>query len=127
MCFRIDETREYVLPIYIDGSGSLGKVRFRGYGDDFVAFDSNACRKNVIRSDDFSALDPGLNRYVSQTYSKGYLRHLFVASEILGLQIASLQNLSFYLWLMESSRKAIREGNFLAWKTGLLPRVSRRL
>ncbi|MEX0601014.1 MAG: tRNA guanosine(34) transglycosylase Tgt, partial [Rhodothermales bacterium] len=77
--------------------------------------------------DDFSPIDPGLDGYVSRTFSKAYVRHLFVANEILGLQIASLQNLSFYLWLMRASRTAILDGSFAAWKREIQPRVSRRL
>ncbi len=76
---------------------------------------------------DFSPLDPGLDGYVSQTFTKAYVRHLFIAGEILGLQIASLQNLSFYLWLMKEARRAIVEGRFRSWKDEMLPRISRRL
>ncbi len=76
---------------------------------------------------DLSPLDPGLDGYVSQTFSKAYVRHLFQAKEILGLQIASLQNLTFYLWLMRRARQAVLEDGFLAWKNEMLPRVSRRL
>ncbi|HYE58905.1 MAG TPA: tRNA guanosine(34) transglycosylase Tgt, partial [Rhodothermales bacterium] len=76
---------------------------------------------------DFSPLDPGLPREVAQVYSKAYVRHLFVADEILGLRIASLQNLCFYLWLMGEMRQAIREGRFAAWREEWGPRVSRKL
>ncbi|MCH8961541.1 MAG: tRNA guanosine(34) transglycosylase Tgt [Bacteroidetes bacterium] len=76
---------------------------------------------------DFTPLDPGLESYVSQTFSKAYLRHLFQSKEILGLQIASLQNLTFYLWLMREARRAILENRFLSWKNEVQPRVSRRL
>ena len=76
---------------------------------------------------DFSKVDPGLDRYASQTFSKAYLRHLFVANELLGLQIASLQNLSFYLWLMKEARKHILDGTFMSWKSDIQPLVSRRL
>ena len=76
---------------------------------------------------DFSLLDPGLESYVSQTFSKAYLRHLFQSKEILGLQIASLQNLTFYLWLMREARRAILENRFVSWKNEVQPRVSRRL
>jgi queuine tRNA-ribosyltransferase len=76
---------------------------------------------------DLSVLDPGLDRYVSQTFSRAYVRHLFVAGEILGMQIASLQNLSFYLWLMGEARAAIQEGKFAAWRAAMQPVVSRRL
>ena len=77
--------------------------------------------------DDFSDLDPGLDGYVSRTFSKAYVRHLFVSKEILGLQIASLQNLSFYAWLMRSAREAILAGSFDVWRREIQPRVSRRL
>jgi queuine tRNA-ribosyltransferase len=76
---------------------------------------------------DFSPLDPGLDRYVSQTFSKAYVRHLFIAGELLGLQIASLQNLAFYLWLMQQARQAIVEGRFARWKAAILPRITQRL
>lgn len=82
--------------------------------------------RNQQWRDDFLPVDPGLNSYVSQTYSKAYVRHLFVANEILGLQIASLQNLSFYLWLMQEARSAIRQNRFISWKNNILPRISRR-
>lgn len=76
---------------------------------------------------DFSPLDPGLDNYVAQTFSKAYVRHLFQTKEILGLQIASLQNLTFYVWLMREARRAILDNRFLAWKDEIQPRVSRRL
>ncbi len=76
---------------------------------------------------DFSALDPGLESYASQTFTKAYARHLFQAKEILGLQIASLQNLTFYLWLMREARRAILEDRFASWQRAVQPRVSRRL
>ncbi|HYE58778.1 MAG TPA: tRNA guanosine(34) transglycosylase Tgt, partial [Rhodothermales bacterium] len=76
---------------------------------------------------DFSPLDPGLPREVAQVYSKAYVRHLFVADEILGLRISSLQNLCFYLWIMGEMRQAIQEGSFAAWRAEWGPRVSRKL
>jgi queuine tRNA-ribosyltransferase len=76
---------------------------------------------------DFTPLDPGLDGYVPQTFTKAYVRHLFVAGELLGLQIASIQNLAFYLWLVREARQAIRAGGYRAWKEAIQPRVSRRL
>ena len=83
--------------------------------------------KNAQWEHDFSPIDPGLDNYVSQTFSKAYLRHLQKSSEILGLQIASQQNLAFYIWLMKEARKAINEGRFASWKDEIQPRVSRLL
>lgn len=83
--------------------------------------------KNRKWRTDFSPIDPGLDHYTAQTFSKAYLRHLFIAKEILGLQLASLQNLAFYLYLMRQARQAIRENRYAAFLADWLPRVSRRL
>ncbi|MEM6335072.1 MAG: tRNA guanosine(34) transglycosylase Tgt [Bacteroidota bacterium] len=83
--------------------------------------------KNRKWQTDFSPIDPGLDTYASQTFSKSYLRHLIQTNEILGLQLASLQNLTFYLWLMREMRAAIVEGRFASWRREMVPRVSARL
>ena len=83
--------------------------------------------KNKKWATDFSVLDDGLQNEISTYYSKAYLRHLFVAQEILGLQIASIHNLSFYLWLVGEARKKIMEGNFTAWKNEMIEVLKRRL
>jgi queuine tRNA-ribosyltransferase len=83
--------------------------------------------KNAQWEHDTSPLDPGLETYVAQTFSKAYVRHLHKAGEILGLQIASQQNLAFYVWLMRAARRAIADGRFAAWKATIQPRVSRLL
>ena len=72
-------------------------------------------------------IDPGLEGYVSNFYSKAYLRHLIHSKEILGAQIASIHNLSFYLWLVGESRRQILNGTFADWKNEMVTRVSRRL
>ena len=76
---------------------------------------------------DFSPIDPGLENEISQYYSKSYVRHLFKAGEILGLTIASLQNLSFYLWLVKEARKHIIAGDFISWKNEMIPVFKTRL
>ena len=76
---------------------------------------------------DFSPIDPGLPNQTSQYYTKAYLRHLFVANEILALQIASIQNLSFYLWLVTEARKRIIEGDFSSWKKITTDIIKQRL
>ncbi|WP_118972174.1 tRNA guanosine(34) transglycosylase Tgt [Taibaiella koreensis] len=83
--------------------------------------------KNKRWADDFSPIDPGLEEGPSTVYTRAYLRHLFVASEILGLQLASLQNLSFYLQLVKQARQHIIDGDFGAWRRQMLEVVKRRL
>lgn len=83
--------------------------------------------KNAKWKTDFSCIDPGLDIYASQEFSKAYVRHLFIAGEILGLQLASIQNLAFYLWLMRQARQAILEDRFESFKREILPRIGSRL
>lgn len=83
--------------------------------------------KNHKWSDDFSPLDPEGDTWVDQTYSKAYLRHLFVSQELLAMQIASIHNLGFYLWLVREARKHILSGDFKDWKRDMIERVTNRL
>ena len=83
--------------------------------------------KNLKWAKDFSPLDPGLPNEMSQYYTKAYSRHLFMADEILGLQLASIQNLSFYLWLVGEARKHIQLGDYSSWKKRMVPQISQRL
>lgn len=83
--------------------------------------------RNKKWADDFSMLDPGGASWVDDTYSKAYVRHLFIANEILALQIASVHNLAFYLWLVDEARKHIIAGDFKSWKTEMVERVTHRL
>ncbi len=83
--------------------------------------------KNEKWKDEFSPIDPILEGYVSTTYSKAYLRHLIMSKEILGAQIASIHNLTFYLWLVKESRKQIMEGTFSSWKNKMVKSVTNRL
>ncbi len=76
---------------------------------------------------DFSPIDPNGLSFVDSTYSKAYLRHLFMAKEILALQIASIHNLNFYLWLVKEARKRIVEGDFREWKEIMVKKVRTRL
>ncbi len=82
--------------------------------------------RNEKWKDDLGAIDPGLDAYASQ-HSKAYLRHLIISKEILGAQIATLQNLTFYLWLVGEARERIRAGIFTSWKQEMTEKVSRRL
>jgi len=83
--------------------------------------------RNEKWKDDLSSLDPELGGHISTFYSKAYLRHLIISKEILGAQIASIHNLSFYLWLVRQARIKIEEGTFAAWKNKMVKIVSQRL
>ena len=83
--------------------------------------------KNAKWKDDFSALDEMGKSYVDHEYSKAYVRHLFVAEEYLGKQIASVHNLAFYLDLVQTARKHILDGDFSEWKNQILPKLKQRL
>ena len=83
--------------------------------------------KNLKWAKDFSVIDEGLSNNVSSYYSKAYLRHLFVANEILGLQLASIHNLAFYLWLVTEARKHIVENTFTSWKNEMVVKLQQRL
>jgi queuine tRNA-ribosyltransferase len=84
--------------------------------------------KNKKWADDFSPIDLGLGaEHTVNFYTKAYLRHLFVAQELLALQLASLQNLSFYLHLVKEARKHIIAGDFAQWQKETLEIVKRRL
>ncbi len=77
---------------------------------------------------DFSPIDPGLpNHYASSFYTKAYLRHLMVSKEYLAGQIASIQNLSFFLWLVKEAREQIIAGTFREWKEKMVKQVMTRL
>ena len=83
--------------------------------------------KNAKWKDDFSAIDDNFPSYTSNTHTKAYLRHLFITKELLGMQIATLHNLSFYLWLVKQAREQIKAGTFKAWKDSVVPDLERRL
>lgn len=77
--------------------------------------------------DDFSPIDPAGITYVDTQYTKAYLRHLFIAQELLAAQIASIHNLGFYLWLVKEARKHIIAGDFASWKNIMVEKLSKRL
>ncbi|MEZ3562737.1 MAG: tRNA guanosine(34) transglycosylase Tgt [Duncaniella sp.] len=83
--------------------------------------------RNKKWADDFSPLQEDGPSYVDRVYSRAYLRHLFIADEILAMQIASIHNLAFYLWLAGEARKHIIAGDFKYWKTQMIENVTRRL
>jgi len=83
--------------------------------------------RNKKWQDDFSPIDPSGPSFVSLNYSKAYLRHLVMAGENLGAQIASIHNLAFYLRLVGEAREKIREGVFRQWKNSMVKKLSVRL
>ena len=83
--------------------------------------------KNKKWEDDFSPIDPEGVSFVDSEYSKAYVRHLFSVNEMLGRQIASIHNLSFYLWLVREARKHILAGDFTAWKDKMVKQMDKRL
>jgi queuine tRNA-ribosyltransferase len=83
--------------------------------------------KNKKWEQDFSALDENGTSYVDKEYSKAYLRHLYIAKELLGPQIASIHNLAFYLDVMAQARKHIALGDYKAWKDSVVPQLLHRL
>lgn len=83
--------------------------------------------RNKKWADDFSPIEEDGASEVDRLYSKAYLRHLFVSQEILAMQIASIHNLAFYLWLVGEARKHILAGDFKPWKEEMVIRVTQRL
>ena len=76
---------------------------------------------------DFSPLDAEGTSYVDSTYTRAYVHHLFKAQELLALQIASIHNLAFYLWLVGQARQHIVAGDFSVWKAKMVDELGRRL
>ncbi len=76
---------------------------------------------------DTGQIDPQGDAFVDTMYSRAYLRHLFVAGEMLGPMIATMHNLSFYTWLVKEARKQILANNFAAWKKDMTAKVTQRL
>ncbi len=83
--------------------------------------------RNKKWEDDFSPLESDGASRIDTLYSKAYLHHLFHTKELLAMQIASVHNLAFYLWLVREARARIFSGDFSAWKAGMIHRVSQRL
>lgn len=83
--------------------------------------------RNEKWKNDFTLLDEESDCYVDKTYTKAYLRHLVINSEMLGAQIASVHNLAFYLWLVKQARQKITEGVFDGWKDGMIKKLAVRL
>ena len=83
--------------------------------------------RNAKWADDFSPIDPMGHCFVDTHYTKAYLHHLYKAKELLALQIGSIHNLSFYLWLVKEARKHILNGTFTYWKKEMVEKLGRRL
>jgi queuine tRNA-ribosyltransferase len=83
--------------------------------------------RNEKWKEDFSPLDTDGTSFVDKEYTKAYLRHLIISKEILGAQIATIHNLSFYLWLVNEAREKIIEGTFYEWKNKMVKQLGQRL
>jgi len=83
--------------------------------------------KNSQFKDDFSKLYENCNCYTCRNFSRAYLRHLFNARELLALELASIHNLYFYIWLVEEARKKIIDGTFRDWKEKIVKFVSKKI
>lgn len=83
--------------------------------------------RNKKWEDDFTELDPCGTSFVDHHYTRAYVRHLIHAQEMLGLEILSIHNLAFYLWLVGEARKHILAGDFKAWKDEITPRLMQRM
>ncbi|NMM49131.1 tRNA guanosine(34) transglycosylase Tgt [Marinigracilibium pacificum] len=83
--------------------------------------------KNKKWEKEFTPIDTEIGGYVSTFYTKAYLRHLIHSNEILGAQIASVHNLTFYLWLVKQARDHIISGDFNSWKNEMVVKLSERL
>lgn len=83
--------------------------------------------RNKKWENDFSPVDEYGTSYVDRQYTKAYLRHLFISDEILAMQIASVHNLAFYVWLSQEARRQILAGTFKSWKDEMIQRVITRL
>ena len=95
-------------------------------GQLFTAYGTMNMRNKKWEAD-FSPIDPDGASFVDRIYTKAYLHHLIKVNEILGLQIASIHNLAFYLWLVKEARKHIIAGDFSAWKNTMVRQLNNRL
>ena len=83
--------------------------------------------RNKKWADDYSPIEADGASEVDRIYSRAYLRHLMISGELLGLQIASIHNLAFYLWLTREAREHVIAGDFKSWKEMMIPRLTQRL
>jgi queuine tRNA-ribosyltransferase len=83
--------------------------------------------RNEKWKNDMSVIDAGLDNNISNHYSKAYLRHLMTSGEMLASQIASIQNLSLYLWLAQNAREQILQNTYQSWKKTMVEQLGRRL
>ena len=83
--------------------------------------------RNEKWKSDFSPLDPEGTSFVDSAYSRAYVRHLFIAGEMLGPMIASQHNLAFYLWLVDEAGRQITNGTFADWKSQMVVKLAQRI
>ena len=89
-------------------------------------WNGNLSMRNAKYKDDFKPLDEKCSCYTCRNYTRAYLRHLFIAEEILALELASIHNLYFYLQLVTQARMHIIDGDFLDWKNKIVNEISKK-
>jgi queuine tRNA-ribosyltransferase len=80
--------------------------------------------RNARYKNDFNTIDENCDCYTCSNYTKAYLRHLFIAGEILALELASIHNLHYYLNLVKDAGDHIKNGNFQEWKSEIVSKIS---
>ena len=83
--------------------------------------------RNAKWATDFTPIDPNGTSPIDHQYTRAYLHHLYKAQELLALQLGTIHNLAFYMWLVREARKHIIEGDFRAWKDQMIPKLRQRL
>lgn len=80
--------------------------------------------RNTKYKDDFNPVDENCDCFTCSNYTRAYLRHLFISRELLALELASVHNLHFYLWLIKEAREKIIEGKYISWKNEIVNKIS---
>ena len=124
-----EETAEALSSKYAEQDITEAREEIQELADNGMLFTKDGIMnmRNKKWEYDYSPIEADGASYVDTMYSRAYLRHLFHAQELLALQIASIHNLAFYLWLVGEARKHIIAGDFSTWKPAMVKRISTRL
>ena len=124
-----EETAEALSSKYAEQDITEAREEIQELADNGMLFTKDGIMnmRNKKWENDYSPIEADGASYVDTMYSRAYLRHLFHAQELLAMQIASIHNLAFYLWLVGEARKHIIAGDFSTWKPAMVKRLSTRL